>query len=777
MNKKKLSERDICTKFITPAVVKAGWDLNNQLREEVYFTNGRVIIRSDNKAARGDKKRADYILYYKSTIPIAIIEAKDNNHPLGAGLPQAMEYGTILDIPFTFSSNGDGFIEHDRTGMSNYVEKEFHLDQFPSPAQLWSRYKKWKGIEEKHEIILTQEYYSDFNAKKPRYYQEIAINRTIEAITKGRNRILLVMATGTGKTFVASQIIYRLWKSKAKKRILYLSDRNILVDYPMNNDFKIFKKVMTKVTNRTVDKSYEVYMALYQGVSGKEEQRNIYKQFSRDFFDLIIVDECHRGSADENSAWREILEYFTNAAQIGLTATPKETKEISNIDYFGEPVYTYSLRQGIDDGFLAPYRVIRISLDKDVEGWRPTRGEKDKYGYEVPDRIYNQKDYDRDLVIDPRRLIVAKKISEYMKNTDPVGKTIVFCTDIEHADGMRTALANENADQMKKNPKYVVKITGEDPAARIELDNFIDPSKKYPVIATTSKLLNTGVDIQTCKLVVLDANIQSMTEFKQIIGRGTRIREDYGKFFFTIMDFRQATNLFADPNFDGEPVQIYEPNLDEEVRPPEVNEDPTKYANAQEQVYILDEEAAPRKYYVNDVEVSVLNERIQYYDREGKLITESLKDYTRKNIRKEYSSLTKFLTVWKESDKKTAVIEEMVNQGILLNELKSEVGKEFDEFDLICHVAFDKKPLTRRERAQNVRKRNYFTKYGDKAKKVIDSLLDKYADEGIENIEDIKVLSVNPLAQYGTPIEIVAAFGGKKQYREAVRELESLIYA
>ncbi len=777
MDKKALSERDICTKFITPAIVNSGWDLGNQVREEVFFTDGRIIIKNNEETARGERKRADYILYYKSNIPIAIIEAKDNNHPIGAGLPQAITYGDILDIPFSFSSNGDGFIEHDRTGKSKQIEKELRLTEFPNPEELWKRYKEWKGISEKHEKVIAQDYYVGTSTKKPRYYQQIAINRTVEAVTKGQKRILLVMATGTGKTYVASQIIYKLWKAKAKKRILFLTDRNILLTQPMNNDFKVFKKVMTKVTDRKVDKSYEVYMALYQGVSGNEESKNIYKQFTKDFFDLIIVDECHRGSAAENSAWREILKYFNGATQIGLTATPKETEDVSNFNYFGDPLYVYSLKQGIDDGFLAPYRVIRVSMDKDVEGWRPIKGKIDKYGYEIPDRIYNQKDYDRGLVLDNRTISVAKKITEYLKNTDRFSKTIIFCIDIEHADRMRMALANENSDLAAKNSKYVMKITGEDPLAKKELDNFIDPASKYPVLVTTSKLLNTGVDVQTCKLVVLDTNIQSMTEFKQIIGRGTRIREDYGKFFFTIMDFRQVTNLFADPDFDGDPVQIYEPKEGEEIKPPEIKEDPNKYSNPQEQVYILNDENKPRKYYVNDVEVAVLNERIQYYDKDGKLITESLTDYTKKGIKKEFASLKEFLTKWKEADRKNAVLEEMFNQGILLNELKAEVGKDYDEFDLICHVAYDKKPLTRRERADNVKKRNYFSKYGEKAKKIIDALLDKYSDEGIENLEDIKVLSVNPFTKFGTPIEIVATFGGKKEYLTAIKELETQIYA
>lgn len=775
MNKKSLSEADICTKFITPAIVTAGWDLNNQIRQEKYFTNGRIIVEG-KKYRRGEAKKADFILYYKANIPIAIIEAKDNNHSIGEGMQQALEYGEILDIPFIYSSNGDGFIEHDRTGNSKDAERELPLTQFPSPNELWNRYKAWKGIDKKHEEIITEDYY--LGLKKPRYYQEIAINRTIEAVAKGQNRILLVMATGTGKTYVASQIIYKLLKSKAKKRVLFLTDRDALLTQPSNNDFKHFKKFMTRISNRKVDTSYEVYLALYQAVTGSEDWRNIYKQFSKEFFDLIIVDECHRGSAAINSAWREVLEYFPKATQIGLTATPRETKDVSNIDYFGKPIYVYSLKQGIQDGFLAPYKVVRISIDKDVEGYRPEKGKLDKYGNEIPDRIYNVKDFDREIVIDPRTELVAKKVTEYLKRTDRYDKTIVFCIDIEHAERMRRALWNHNKDLVTKNSKYVVRITGDDIYGKRELDNFTDPSSKYPVVATTSKLLNTGVDTQTCKLIVLDSNIQSMTEFKQIIGRGTRIREDYGKYYFTIMDFRQVTNLFADPDFDGEPVQCEEFTADEEIVLSEPSEMEKVYSSVQEQVYLLNESPdKPRKYYVKDVEVRVLNERVQIFDKDGKLITESLKDYTKKTVTKEYKSLDNFLQKWKKADKKSAIIKEMIENGIFLHELREDVGKDFDEFDLVCHVAFDQKPLTRKERANKVKKRNYFARYGEKARKIIDALLDKYADEGIENIESMTILKVNPFPEFGRPIEIINSFGGKEKYLKALKEIKEQIYA
>lgn len=781
----KYSERDICTKFITPALIKAGWDIHKQIREEVTFTAGRIIVKGKMHTRR-KAKRADYILYYKSNLPLAIIEAKDDTHSVGDGMQQALQYADILDIPFVFSSNGKAFLEHDRTGMADYVEREIGLDEFPSPEQLWERYKQWKGITEEQERIITQDYFSDGSGKTPRYYQRIAINRAVEAIAKGQKRLLLVLATGTGKTLIAFQLIWRLWKSRTKKRILFLADRNILVDQTMANDFKHFGDKMTKIRNRKVDKSYEIYLALYQGMSGAEEWKNIYKEFSPDFFDLIIVDECHRGSAKEDSAWREILEYFSSATQVGLTATPKETKDVSNIHYFGEPIYTYSLKQGINDGFLAPYRVIRYTIDKDVEGWRPEEGQRDKYGQVIEDRIYNVKDFDRTLVIDDRTALVAKKITEYLKKTDRFQKTIVFCVDIPHAERMRQALVNENADLAAQNPKYIVRITGDNEEGKEELDNFIDPASTYPVIAVTSKLLTTGVDVQTCKLIVLDANINSMTEFKQIIGRGTRVNEEYGKYSFTIIDFRNVTNLFADPAFDGDPVQIYEPKEGDSSIPPDVVEEDDEEEDFSDDFYGGNKEDGAegddvirersRTYYVDNVKVKVINERVQYINEEGKLITESLKDYTKKRVNQNYASLDEFLQKWNAAERKDAIIEELLEQGVLLDELQQEVGKDFDPFDLICHVAFDMKPLTRRERAMNVKKRNYFTKYGEKARAVLEALLDKYADEGIENIESMEVLKLHPFDQYGSLVEIVKLFGGKQKYLEALKELKQQIY-
>ncbi len=786
-DKKSLSERDICTKFITPAIVQAGWDIQGQIREEISFTPGPVIVRG-KLAARGKIRRADYILYYKPNIPIALLEAKDNSHAVGAGMQQAIEYGQMLQLPFVFSSNGDAFLEHDLTGQSDEIERELPLDQFPSPEELWWRYCKWKGIEGPAESIVTQDYYSDGSGKTPHYYQINAINRTIEAIATGQNRILLVMATGTGKTYTAFQIIWRLWKSRTKKRILFLADRNILVDQTKTNDFKPFGSAMTKVQNRQVDKSYEIYLALYQAVSGNDELRNIYKQFSPDFFDLIIVDECHRGSAAEDSAWREILEYFSSATQIGLTATPKETREVSNIDYFDAPIYTYSLKQGIDDGFLAPYKVIRIDLDKDLQGWRPEKGKLDKYGNEIQDRIYNQRDFDRSLVLDRRTQLIARKVTEFLKATNRYAKTIIFCEDIDHAERMRSEIARANSDLATYNPKYVMRITGDNPEGKNELENFITPESKYPVIVTTSELMTTGVDAKTCKLVVLDKRIESMTKFKQIIGRGTRIAEEYDKLYFTIMDFKKATELFADPDFDGEPVQIYEPKGDDPIVPPdepdnvgagdsggdELAESPVAAAGP---ATIVERPRGKRaKYYVNDVEVAVVGERVQYYDKGGKLITESLKDYTRNTVQKEFASLDDFLRRWSAADKKQAIIDELKDQGVLLEAIADEVGKGFDAFDLVCHVAYGQPPLSRRDRAENVRKRDYFTKYGDQARAVLDALLDKYADEGITNIEDINVLKVRPIDRFGTPVEIISAFGGKEKYLEALDELKQELY-
>lgn len=788
-SKKDLSERDICTKYILPALKKAGWNIETQIREEVSFTDGRIYVKG-NKTVRGKSKRADFILYYKPNIPIAIIEAKDNKHTLRDGIQQGIEYARILDIPVVYSSNGDGFYEHDKTLSRGEIERELDLESFPSPEELWDIYKQYKGIKtDEVEKIASQDYYFDGSSRSPRYYQQIAINRTVETIAKGQNRILLVMATGTGKTYTAFQIIYRLWKSGTKKRILFLADRNALIDQTKRGDFRHFKDKMTIIKKKTIDKSYEIYLALYQGLTNYNEDSDAYKQFSRDFFDLIVIDEAHRGSAAEDSSWREILDYFTNATQIGLTATPKETKVVSNIEYFGDPVYTYSLKQGIDDGFLAPYKVVRVGLNVDLEGYEPEKGKIDKNGNEIEHRIYNTKDFDKNLVIDERTDAVAKKVTEFLHKHSRFDKTIVFCTDIDHASRMRSALANLNSDLVAKNAKYVMQITGDNDEGKRELDNFIAPQETYPVIATTSKLMTTGVDAQTCKLIVLDSNIASMTEFKQIIGRGTRINEEYGKTYFTIMDFRNVTDLFADKDFDGDPVRIKEIGEDEEIESPEEEE--------QEDIEIVDEESGepidfpppdireggeieepePReKIYINGVDVSVLNERIQYRNEAGELVTTSYRDYTRQKAKKEFSSLNDFLTKWQSSDKKQAIIDELYDKEILVDELKEQVGKDMDIFDLICHVAFDQPPLTRKERAENVKKRNYFTKYADKARAILEALLDKYADEGIENIESLNILQVNPFDKFGSPVEIIKLFGGKDKYLEALAELEKELY-
>ncbi|WP_253446596.1 EcoAI/FtnUII family type I restriction enzme subunit R [Halomonas sp. Y3] len=804
MDKKALSERDICTKFITPALAHAGWDIQTQVREEVSFTDGRIIVRG-RLHIRGKRRRADYLLSYHKNQPIAVIEAKDNKHGLGDGMQQALAYSDALDVPFVFSSNGDGFLFHDRTGLGSQTETVLGLDDFPSPEMLWERYCRYRGLGPAERSVVEQPYYDDGSGRSPRYYQRIAINRTVEAVARGQNRILLVMATGTGKTFTAFQIIWRLWKAKQKKRILFLADRNILVDQTKNNDFKPFGQAMTKVTNRTVDPSYEIYLSLYQAVTGSEEEQNIYRQFSPDFFDLIVIDECHRGSAAVDSAWRRVIDYFASATHIGLTATPKETKEVSNIDYFGEPLYTYSLKQGIEDGFLAPYKVIRVDIDRDLQGWRPSKGQRDKFGQEIEDRIYNQKDFDRQLVLEPRTELVARKITEFLEGSDPYQKTIVFCEDIDHAERMRQALVNLNPKRVAENRKYVMRITGDEAEGKAELDNFINPEARYPVIATTSKLMTTGVDAQTCKLIVLDQRIQSMTEFKQIIGRGTRINDDYHKHWFTILDFKKATELFADPDFDGDPVKVYQPGADDPVTPDdEQEESETAVEGVEEGLagYELedgatwqndDATAAPDtgfgddegqgkrvKYVVDDVTVSVVAERVLYHDANGNLITESLRDYTRQKVKEQFASLDDFLRRWHDAERKQAILDELAEQGIFWEELTAELGKKLgdepDPFDVICHIAFDRPPLTRRERAEQVKKRDLFGRYEGQARKVLESLVEKYADAGITPIEDPKVLTLAPFSAIGAPMELVNAFGGKAGYTRAVHELEDALY-
>ena len=800
LNLSNLTEADIITKCVMPAILNAGWDNTTQIRQEVKLRDGKVIVRG-KVAARRTVKSADIVLYHKPGIPLAVIEAKANKHEIGKGMQQGIEYARLLDVPFVFATNGDGFIFRDATAAEGEcLEKQITLDDFPSPAELWQKFCLWKGYTQAQLPVITQDYYDDGSGKSPRYYQLQAINKTIEAVSNGQNRVLLVMATGTGKTYTAFQIIWRLWKSKNKKRILFLADRNILVDQTKHNDFQPFGTAMTKVSGRTIDPAYEIHLALYQAITGPEEDQKAFKQVAPDFFDLIVIDECHRGSASEDSAWREILDYFSSATQIGLTATPKETHEVSSTDYFGDPVYVYSLKEGIEDGFLAPYKVVRVDIDIDLQGWRPTKGQTDLNGEVIDDRIYNQKDFDRTMVIDERTELVARTITDYLKRTNPMDKTIVFCNDIDHAERMRRALVNLNPEQVKKNDKYVKKITGDDEIGKAQLDNFINPKKPYPVIATTSELMTTGVDAKTCKLVVLDQNIQSMTKFKQIIGRGTRIDERYGKLWFTILDFKKATELFADERFDGipekvmdtTPEDIADPESDFEEKLEEISE------HDDEQVTGVDEPPAPpyqvtdtddvgplpeedekkiRKFHVNGVAVGVIAQRVQYYDADGKLVTESFKDYTRKTLLKEYASLDDFTRKWQDADRKEAIIHELEQQGIIWEVLAEEVGKDLDPFDMLCHVVYGQPPLTRKERAENVRKRNYFTKYSEAAQAVLDNLLDKYADAGVQEIESIQVLKLKPFDSMGTLPEIIkTGFGDRNGYNQALSELENEIY-
>ena len=771
LNKKQMTEEDIKTQYITPAIT-AKWNLQ-KITMETQITDGRINLKG-NFAFREKPKRVDYLLYLSANNPIAVVEAKDNSHSVSAGLQQAMEYAKMLDLPFAYSSNGDGFMEHDfLTGK----EREFAMDEFPSEEELVARYKNGRnggeGITPEQERILEQPYFTSQNTYPPRYYQRIAVNRTVDAIAHGQNRLLLVMATGTGKTYTAFQIVYRLLKSGMKSKILYLADRNVLVDQSIQQDFEPLEKVIHKLNVAKDDKtaltSYKVYFSLYQQLVGDDGQEHFSELFKPDFFDLIIVDECHRGSAKDDSAWRRILEYFSSATQIGMTATPKETKYVSNINYFGDPIYMYSLKEGIEDGFLAPFKVINIKTDIG-EGWRPLKGQLDKYGNPIEDRIYTNSDYDYTIVIEDRIEQVSSEITKYLKTVNRMAKTIVFCATEDAAERMRVALVNHNADMVQKNPDYVVRITGSDDYGKKKLDYFISVAEPYPVIATTSKLLSTGVDCKMTKLIVLDEMIGSMTEFKQIVGRGTRIREKEGKTHFVIMDFRNVTRLFADPDWDG-PVEIdpdYPPKKTSEPidTPPVVPPDPPPEPKVKP---IVDK---------NGCRVEIIHKTVSVYDTSGKLLRqESITDYTKENVRGEFATLDAFIREWRQDPQKEKIRDMLLERGIDLELMKAEQGMEgVDDFDFICHVAYDKKPLTRRERAGNVKKRDFFGKYSGVAREVLEALLDKYMNMGIYEIEKTDILKLDPFLKYGKPSKISSYFGGKDGYMNAVRELADAIY-
>lgn len=780
INKIEMTEEDVRAKYIDPSIRNAGWNEEIQIRREFSFTDGRIFVKH-GKVIRGKRKKADYILSYKTNFNLAVIEAKKNTLTAEHGIQQGIEYGEILDIPFIYSCNGRSWVEFDRiTGKT----AEFDMDKFPSPETLFERYLTEKNLKNKNENLLTENYYYTTGSKTPRYYQTVAINRTIEAIARGQKRILLVMATGTGKTYTAFQIIWRLWKSRNKKRILFLADRNILVDQTMSNDFRFFGDKMIKISRNKISKAHEIYLRLYQSMTGNEDWQQIFKEYSRDFFDLVIIDECHRGSAKEDSAWREVLEYFSSAVQIGMTATPKETKDVSNINYFGEPVYIYSLKQGISDGFLAPYKVIRYGYDKDLMGFRPEKNQKDRYGEIIEDKEYSSKDYDRTLVLTERQKLTAKTISEYMKKNGRFMKTIVFCETVEHAEAMTKFLAQENSDLMAVNSKYVMTITGDNPEGKAQLDNFIDPKEKYPVIATTSKLLTTGVDAKTCKLIVLDSNINSMTEFKQIIGRGTRIDEDYEKTWFTILDFRNATRLFADPEFDGEPLpdenfisgDEKENNQNDDTEYPLPEDDNTSEVNDNNNPFDTSDKPIKRKkFYVDDVKVWLLHKDERILDAEGKLVTKSFKEW-KDEFQKEYKSYDEFLNTWTKEGKKKIIINEFEEKGIDFEKLKEEIGAELDEFDIICHLAFDKKPITRKQRAEKLKKSRYLDKYKDTAKEILNILLEKYTTDGIEVFEDNAIFKLPVFEKFGNPTKIAKEFGSKQNFINTLKEITNQIY-
>ena len=769
--KSKMSEEDIKLQYITPAII-AKWDRGKiAMEKSAQITDGKINLKG-NLVFREKPKRADYILYLNANNPIAVIEAKDNKHSISYGLQQAMVYAQMLDLPFAYSSNGDGFAEHDfLTGK----ERQFALNEFPTELELVTRFKEESGMTPVQEVVIEQAYYSSQNTYPPRYYQRIDINRTVDAIARGQKRLLLVMATGTGKTYTAFQIVYRMLQSGLKRKILYLADRNILVDQSIQQDFAPLEKVIHKINVAKDDKStitsYEVYFSLYQQLVGDDDKEHFSELFTPDFFDLIIVDECHRGSAKEESRWRRILEYFNFATQIGMTATPKETKYISNLSYFGDPVYMYSLKEGIEDGFLAPFKVINITTDIG-EGWRPRKGQRDIYGNEIEDRVYTNSDYDYNIIIEDRIQQIAFEITCYLKSTDRMAKTIVFCATEDAAERMRQALVNLNSDMVKENPDYVVRITGSDDYGKKKLKHFISVAEPYPVIATTSKLLSTGADCKMTKLIVLDEIISSMTEFKQIIGRGTRLREKEGKTHFVVMDFRNVTRLFADPDWDG-PIMIDSGFTPGRQTTPSTSDDPPGQINPPES-------ENPKPVVSRDgCKVEIIHKTVSIYDANGKLLRqESIVDYTKENIRGEYASLDNFIRQWSKEEKKEKIREMLLERGIDLELMKSEQNmSDVDDFDFICHVAFDKKPLTRKERANNVKKKDFLSKYSGIAREVLESLLDKYMNIGIYEIEKKEILKLDPFQKLGKPAKIAGYFGGKVGYMQAVKELEEAIYA
>jgi type I restriction enzyme, R subunit len=787
-----MNEEETRNRLIRPSIVQAGW-ADHQIREEYPYTMGRIHV-SGRVAKRGEKKKVDFLLEYRQNLPLAIIEAKSSQKDLGTGMQQALGYAAALDVPFVFSANGEGFLFHDRTGLSENIETEISSENFPSPEDLYNRYLIWKGENAAVKNVIETPLYSDNPNKSPRYFQRIAIDRAVEAVARGERRVLLVMATGTGKTYTAGQIMWRLWKSGNAKRVLFLADRNILVDQARINDLKHFGDALTKITRQNFNDlgslmSHEIFLSLYQAMSGKEEEDKLFKKLPKDFFDLIVIDECHRGSASENSEWREILEHFTDATHLGLTATPKETADTSTSHYFGDAIYTYSLKQGIDDGFLAPYKVMRVLLDNDVTGWRPVPGTLDDNGNVVEDRLYELRDINKTVIFPQREKIIAEKVIEYLKAVeDPYAKSIIFCRTTAHAERMRSALVNAAGERALENAKYVMRITGDDEEGKNQLDRFIDPEERYPTIVTTSQLLSTGVDAQTCKLIVLDKPIESMTEFKQIIGRGTRVREDKGKMWFTIMDFQGATKLFADPAFDGVAERVFEIDENKDIAET-LDEEDLNETSIEEKVdedTLIDAVISqgnndditerPPVFKLSGVPYAVVKEQIQYLGPDGKLLTQSLTDFTKKNILTHYPTLDSFFNAWQSAERRQVIIDQIDASGIPLEELQKQVGSEFDLFDLIMHVAYDKKMMKKNDRIEAVRRSNYLDKYSGRAREVLEALLEKYADVTLKDIESVRVLTLEPLRSMGTDYELVSLFGGKEAYFKTVDELLDVMY-